>query len=76
VTVVAAHTGGSVEPIAFGLGGVSGEETASDNESVLYEAPIDGSEQIECPEGTGIEVRQGTLASAGAVSIVAVVGLV
>lgn len=66
---------GTVEPIAFGLGVVQGEETAADNESVLYEAPIDGSQQLECPEGTGFEVRQLTLAGAGAVSIVAVIGL-
>lgn len=76
VTVVAAPTTGTVEPIAFGLGVVSGEETSSANESVLYEAPIDGSQQVECPEGTGFEVRQLTLPSAGAVSIVAVIGLV
>ena len=66
--------GGTVEPVAFGLGVVSGEETASANESVIYEAPIDGSEQIELPEGTGFEVRQLSLASAGAVSIAAVIG--
>jgi hypothetical protein len=75
VTVAAATTGGAVEAIAFGLGVVSGEETASDNESVIYEAPIDGSEAIELVEGEGFEVRQLTLAAAGAVSIVAVIGL-
>jgi hypothetical protein len=76
VTVRDGHTTGAVEAIAFGVGVVSGEETSSANESVLYEAPIDGSQQITLPEGSGFEVRQGTLASAGNVSIVAVVGLV
>lgn len=79
VTNVFNHTGGNVEggvnAVAFGVGAVSGEETASTNESVIYEAPIDGSEQVMCPEGWGFEVRQLTLASAGNVSIQAVIGL-
>jgi len=75
VTVHLAHTAGAVEPIAFGGGVVSGEETSSANESVIYEAPIDGSEQVACPEGWGFEVRQLTLPSAGAAGIVAVIGL-
>lgn len=66
---------GTAEAVGFGGGVVSGEETASANESVVYEAPIDGSEQIACPEGWGFEVRQLTLASAGNVGIVAVIGL-
>jgi hypothetical protein len=69
-------TAGNLEPIAFGLGVVSGEETSSANESVIYEAPIDGSQQVTFAEGTGFEVRQLTLASAGNVSIAAVIGLV
>ena len=77
VTVVTGATGGGgVEAVAFGLGVVSTEETASDNETVIYEAPIDGSQQITLPEGEGFEVRQGTLASAGELNVVAVVGLV
>lgn len=76
VTARTGATTGTGEAIAFGLGCVSGEETASDNESVLYEAPIDGSEQVEFPEGTGFQVMQGTLAGAGNCSIVAVIGLV
>jgi hypothetical protein len=75
VTAFMAHTTGTVEAVGFGGGVVSGEETASANESVVYEAPIDGSEQIACPEGWGFEVRQLTLASAGNVGIVAVIGL-
>ena len=67
--------GGTVEAVGFGAGVVSGEETASANESKVYEAPLDGSEFIMCPEGWGFEVRQLTLASAGSVSIVAVIGL-
>lgn len=74
VTVREAHTAGTVEAIAFGLGAVSGEETASAQGDTLYEAPIDGSEIIEIPEGFGFEVRQLSLASAGAVSIVAIIG--
>jgi hypothetical protein len=65
---------GSLEAIAFGLGAVNGEETLS-SMAELYSAPIDGSQQVEFPEGTGFEVRQLTLASAGAVSIIAVIGL-
>jgi hypothetical protein len=76
VTAVGGATGGGgVEAVAFGVGAVSGEETASDNESSLYEAPIDGSQQITLPEGEGFEVRQSTLASAGQVTIVCVIGL-
>lgn len=75
VQVAAAVGGGTVEPVAFGLGVVSGEETAADNGSVLYEAPLDGSQQVEFPEGSGFEVRQLTLPAAGAVSIVCVIGL-
>lgn len=68
--------GGSTEAIAFGVGAVSGEETVASTESVIYQAPLDGSEAIEFGEGSGFEVRQLTLASAGAVNIVAVIGLV
>lgn len=68
-------TGGTPEPIGFGGGNVSGEETASANESTLYQAPLDGSEPIYCPEGWGFEVRQLTLASAGAIGLVAVFSL-
>lgn len=75
VTVLQEHTSGTVEAIAFGLACVSGEETASANGDMVYEAPLDGSQMIEFPEGSGFEVRQGTLASAGNVSIVAVIGL-
>jgi hypothetical protein len=80
VTAVFNHTGGSIEggasAVAFGIGAVSGEETQASQESIIYEAPIDGSEQVMCPEGWGFEIRQLTLASAGAVSIQAVIGLV
>lgn len=79
VTAVFNHTGGSIEggasAVAFGAAAVSGEETASTQESIMYEAPIDGSEQVHCPEGWGFEIRQLSLASAGAVSIQAVIGL-
>jgi hypothetical protein len=79
VTALFNHTAGTIEggasAVAFGAGAVSGEETTSSNESIIYEAPIDGSEQVMCPEGWGFEIRQLTLPSAGAVSIQAVIGL-
>jgi hypothetical protein len=75
VTARFGATTGTVEAIAFGLAAVNTEETSSSSESV-YEAPLDGSQQVTLPEGSGFEVRQGALASAGAVSIVAVIGLV
>jgi hypothetical protein len=75
IEVAGAVGGGSVEAIAFGVGAVSGEETLASPESVIYEAPLDGSQPVEFSEGSGFEVRQLTLASAGAVSIVAVIGL-
>jgi hypothetical protein len=74
VTARFGATTGTVEPIAFGLGAVSGEETQASSD-VIYEAPIDGSQTVEFVEGTGFEVRQLTLASAGAISIIAVIGL-
>lgn len=67
VVVGTGLSGGSIEPIAFGLGVPNGQS--------IYEAPIDGSEQLKCPPGTGFEVRQLTTTTAGSVSIVAVVGL-
>lgn len=75
VSARAAATTGTVEAIAFGLAAITTEEASSSVESV-YEAPIDGSQQVTFPEGTGFEVRQLTLASTGAVSIVAVIGLI
>lgn len=68
-------TGGTFEAVAFGLGAVSGEETAASQESVVYEAPIDGSQAVVFPPDSGFEVRQLTIASAGAVSITCVIGL-
>jgi len=74
--VRSAPTTGTVEPIAFGGGTVSAEETQASTE-VLYEAPIDGSQAVECLEGAGFEVRQLTLpSSVGAISIIAVIGLI
>lgn len=75
IEVAANVSGGTVESVAFGLGAVSGEETIATPESVVYSAPIDGSQAVVFPPGSGFEVRQLTLASAGAVSITCVIGL-
>lgn len=70
------HTTGSIEANPFGCGSCNSDETSNTMETVIYEAPIDGSQQIECPESYGFEVRQLTLpSSGGAITIVAVIGL-
>lgn len=61
----------TVEPSAFGVGTVSGEETSAGVTSTLYNYEIDGTKPIELQEGQGLTVRQGALASAGAVHILA-----
>lgn len=64
-------TGGAAEEASpFGVGTVSGEETASLCESVLYQMMLNGSQPVTLAPGTGLVVKQGTLASAGAISIV------
>lgn len=55
------------EAVAFGLGTVSGEETAAGFVAVLYEHLSDWTKPVEIPIGQGITIKQGALASAGAV---------
>jgi hypothetical protein len=79
VIMLEAHTGGNIEgganPITFGLGSVNSDETSQSGETTLYESPPDGSDWIYCPEGWGFEIRQGALAGAGNISILATIGL-
>jgi hypothetical protein len=69
-----------IEAIAFGLGNVNSEETSPADPGMLYKAPDDpsaagGSAAVICSEGTGFVIRQLTLAGAGAISLVAEIGL-
>lgn len=61
----------TVEPSAFGVGTISGEETSAGVTSTLYNYEIDGTKPIELLEGEGLTVRQGALASAGAAHVLA-----
>jgi hypothetical protein len=70
VVLMAAATGGATEAAAVAAGVVSGEETASANSDLLYQAPIDGRKPLTLVAGEGILVKQGALASAGAISVV------
>lgn len=65
-----ASGGAAEEASPFGVGTVSGEETASLGESVLYQMTLNGAQPVTLAPGTGLVVRQGTLASAGAISVV------
>jgi hypothetical protein len=76
ITITTNDTGGATEAGAVGCGVVSGEETAAAVSDVLFDAPIDGSQPLVLRQNEGIVIRQGALASAGAVSIVAKVGAV
>ena len=72
VTVMTAATGGATEEAnAFGIATVTGEEAQGASAATLYDAVIDGLKPLVCAEGQGILVKQGALASAGAVNIVA-----
>lgn len=75
LTAVAAPTAATEDAGFFGCGTVSGEETSSANESMVYDAEIDGSKPMTFQPGEGFLVKQGALASAGAVNIVARVGV-
>lgn len=74
ITVTTGDTGGATEVGPVGCGVVSGEETASAVSDQLFASPIDGSQPLVLRPGEGITVRQGPLASAGNVTIVAKVG--
>ena len=70
VTVMTAATGGATEEAnAFGVGTVTGEETQGASAVIIYDAVIDGLKPLTCAEGQGVLVKQGALASAGAVNI-------
>jgi hypothetical protein len=69
-------TGGAAEePSAFGVGTVSGEETASLSESVLYSMVLNGAQPVTLAPGTGMVVKQNALASAGALNLVVCVSV-
>jgi hypothetical protein len=71
ITTTLAATGGATEEaVPFGVGVVSGEETSAANEAVLYQSVLNGAKTMTLAEGQGIVVKQGALASAGAITIV------
>jgi hypothetical protein len=77
ITGVESRTGPTVVPanqgtVPFGVGEVSGEEAIGATTADLYEAPLDGTKPFVLPEGRGACIKQGALASAGAVSIVTI----
>lgn len=74
IEAVAAPTGGAAEDGLLGCGVVSGEETSSACSDTLLWSPLDGSQPLVLRPGEGFVVRQGALASAGAISVVAKVG--
>ena len=74
ITATTADTGGATEVGPVGCGVVSGEETSSAIGDVLFESPIDGSQPLVLRPSEGIVIRQGTLASVGAITIVAKLG--
>ena len=77
VTAHAAATGGATEEAStFGAGVVSGEETSAGANALMYESIINGTQPIICREGQGILVKQGALASAGAINACIIFSLV
>ena len=56
-------------------GAVSGEETSAGAGDKIFDSPIDGSQPLTLRPGEGIVIKQGALASAGAISIVARIGV-
>lgn len=75
ITATTGDTGGASKVGAIGCGVVSGEETASLGSDVLFSAPIDGAQPCVLAPSEGITIEQGALASAGAITIVAKVGV-
>ncbi len=74
ITITTNDTGGATEVGPIGCGVVSGEETAAMVSDILFSSPLDGSQPLVLRPGEGFVVRQGALASAGALTIVAKVG--
>lgn len=69
-------TGGATEEAsAFGVGAVSGEETAAAVESVLYQMVLNGAQPVTLEPGSGMVVKQGALASAGNINVVVCVSV-
>ena len=61
----------TLEQAPFGVGVVSGEETASANETQIYTFALTGMRPVELAPGSGVTIRQGVLAAAsGAVNLV------
>lgn len=75
LTAVNAATGATEVSGFFSCGVVSGEETSSANESIVYDSDVDGSDPMTFAEGEGFLVKQGALASAGAINITARLGV-
>jgi len=74
ITAIAGATGGATEVGPVGCGVVSGEETSSAVSDVLFDSPIDGSQPLVLRPGEGLVVKQGALASAGNITVVAKLG--
>ena len=74
ITCTIADTGGANELGPIGCGVVSGEETSSANGDMLFESIIDGSQPLVLRQDEGIVIKQGALASAGAITIVIKLG--
>lgn len=76
IECLAGATGGAVEEAsAFGVGTVSGEETAAAATSVLYQMTLNGAQPVTLGPGSGMLVKQGSLASAGAINVVVIVSV-
>jgi hypothetical protein len=75
ITCTTGATSGANEvgPVAFGV--VTGEEAVASMSDDLFTAPIDGSAPLLLRPNQGILVKQNALASAGAVSIIARIGV-
>lgn len=70
ISAMAGATGGATESgPPFGAGTVSGEETQSGATTDVYRSRVDGTKPMIFREGEGMLVKQGALASAGAVHV-------
>lgn len=74
ITVTTGDTGGATEVGPVGCGVVSGEETAAMVSDNVFSSPLDGSQPLVLRQNEGLVIRQGALASAGAITIVSKVG--
>lgn len=77
ITAHAAATGGATEEASvFVTGTISGEESSQGQTALMYESIINGTQPITCREGEGILIKQGALASAGALNACIIFSLV